>query len=587
MRQLTCKKFVTATIFGLFATMLLFSSCENEKTVIETVVVRDTVETIVSIISVDEVYAEPDSISQGGTITLAAQLTLGPEAGNITLKWFADAGTLDKSEGDTVVWKAPDDPGAYTVSVHATDGDYIGVGTRRIGVGMYAPTVTPYYLGDVSCMSCHQDQHNKWAETGHSNAWETLQNSGHPQSFCNPCHAVGFEGEIGNSGYDEAPIEKFVNVQCENCHGAASDHIAGAAPDPTKVHVGYEVEQCGKCHDGSHHPFLTEWENSPHNFDSNFFAVTRGSCGGCHEGVAAAIRLSGKSASQPLDVFYGSGTVAERADTSTFAYSNVGCITCHDPHNDENPGQIRTVADVPLVTANGASPVITEGGVGKLCMHCHHARRGPDDQVVNGYSHFGPHANPQADMMLGASAYHGVADASFPWADPSHLSVQNSCKTCHIQTAEYVPGTGAKTGHTFLPSVEACVNCHGQIAEFSDIMALEDFDGDGSVEGVQHEVNGLMDFLEAELFASIVNRGQDTTGYSNDLAHFLGVDTLTTLVEREAGYNWVFIHDDKSHGIHNPDYAVQLLQQSIQHLTGTPVPNAAIMDGTRKVTAQW
>ncbi|NIT60795.1 MAG: hypothetical protein GWN00_32695, partial [Aliifodinibius sp.] len=48
-----------------------------------------------------------------------------------------------------------------------------------------------------------------------------------------------------------------------------------------------------------------------------------------------------------------------------------------------------------------------------------------------------------------------------------------------------------------------------------------------------------------------------------------------------------FVHDDKSHGVHNPDYAVQLLQQSIQHLTGTPVPNAYIVRFDNEVVSNW
>ncbi|RMH72910.1 MAG: hypothetical protein D6675_03640, partial [Gemmatimonadetes bacterium] len=54
-------------------------------------------------------------------------------------------------------------------------------------------------------------------------------------------------------------------------------------------------------------------------------------------------------------------------------------------------------------------------------------------------------------------------------------------------------------------------------------------------------------------------------------------------IHREAGYNMVYLHDDKSHGIHNPDYAVQLLQQSYRYLTGTNVPNAVIHDGQMQV----
>ncbi len=556
-----------------------FSGCENEKEIIKTVetIVRDTV--TVNIISVDSIYALADSVTEGATIQFTANTTLQAGAGALTFKWFASGGEFHAAEGDTVEWTAPDEPGVYIVSVHATDGTNIGIGTRQVGVAMYIPTVTPFFLGDVSCINCHSSQHSDWAETGHAHAWQTLMESGHPQSFCFPCHAVGYEPSplTGNSGYDEAAIEKFVNVQCENCHGAASDHLAGGTPDPTKVTVSFNVNNCSGCHDGTHHPFYSEWLESPHNLDVT--AHSSASCSGCHEGVAAAYRLSGD-----LSSFYGSGAVAARPDTSVAPWEPINCVTCHDPHNTDNPGQLRTVADVPLVTANGDSPIITEGGVGKLCMHCHHARRGPDAQVVQGYGRFGPHANPQADMMQGASAYHAVADPSFEWADPSHLNVENSCKTCHLSTKEFGqgPGGAAYTGHTFLPKVDACVGCHGAIADFDDIRALEDFDGDGSIEGIQSEVTGLIHLIEGALIAT----GLDTTG--NGFEGALGDTTISNFVQRGAGYNMLFVEEDKSLGVHNPDYAIQILQQSYQYLTGAPVPNAVILKkGEHKAVSKF
>jgi len=51
------------------------------------------------------------------------------------LYWHAEEGELSEEVGDTVTWKAPDDKGLYQVSVHASDGDYIGIGVRNFGWG--------------------------------------------------------------------------------------------------------------------------------------------------------------------------------------------------------------------------------------------------------------------------------------------------------------------------------------------------------------------------------------------------------------------------------------------------------------------
>jgi len=477
--------------------------------------------------------------------------------------------------GDTIQWKAPDEPGTYTVSVHATDGTNIGIGAINLGVEIFAATAEPYYVGDATCATCHSDKHTSWEGTAHAGAWATLQSSDHAASYCNPCHTVGNDAIVGNGGYDETPILKFVNVQCENCHGPGSAHASSL--NPADISYDYLAESCGTCHEGEHHPYYTEWQGSGHNFgaDAAHGAPVNGGCEGCHEGVAAARRLDGD-----LSAFFGGapyGTEA-RADTSEFPIMGIGCPVCHDAHDATNPGQIRTVADVQLVTANGESPIITEGGVGKLCMQCHHARRAAEGQITDGYAHFGPHANPQADFLAAKSAYFGVAPADFAWAGPSHLNVQNSCKTCHLNSVEYNPTDGAITGHSFMPTVDACANCHGTITDFDDIKALEDFDGDGTIEGVQSEVSGLMTLLETAFLAN----GLDTTG--TDFMGALGDTLRSSLVVRESGYNYAFVSDDKSMGVHNPDYAIQLLQQSYKHLTGVMPANAFILDHDIPVT---
>ncbi len=566
----------------------LFMGCEKEVEVI----VHDTVEVevMVEIITVDTVVAIGDPIEGGGFLDLTATVTAGSEAGALTYAWFATAGDFDDAEADTVTWNAPDDSGAVTITVHATDGTYIGVGSAVVGVGMYAPTATEWYVGAATCGQCHDAEgtyrykYTPWQGTAHASAFDESQ-----ASYCAPCHTVGINGLDdpldGDAGYDDAPIATYQNVQCESCHGRGSTHQASSG-NASDISISYDpVETCGDCHSGGHNPQLSEWQASVHANPTSY-PMGSSSCQGCHEGVAAAERLSGD-----LSTFYSSGSIDRTGGvTGRTEPDNIGfvCATCHNPHDATNSHQLRTMADVVLTDANGVSgTTITSGGPGKLCMQCHHARRGPDDQVVNGYSHFGPHGSPQADMLTGHSAYHGVADASFAWAQPTHAGLEETCVTCHMSKIEYdtVFPDSAYTGHQFDPRPEACVQCHGDITSFEDIMALDDFDGNGSVEGVEDEVHGLVDLLADSLTARFFGLGIDTSATAEfDLEHALGevmhyfYDATDTVVVdsvvipqvlRESGYNLVFVEADGSHGLHNADYAIQLLQQSIKNLTGS------------------
>ncbi len=105
--------------------------------------------------------------------------------------------------------------------------------------------------------------------------------------------------------------------------------------------------------------------------------------------------------------------------------------------------------------------------------------------------------------------------------------------------------------------------CHGQgtITTFNRT-AYGDYDGDGTVEGVQDEVQGLLDILAAEL-------PKDDEGE-------VVFSAATTEAERAAMWNYQLVAKDGTLGIHNTAYAVQVLQKTYQQLTGEDVPGATL-----------
>jgi hypothetical protein len=115
--------------------------------------------------------------------------------------------------------------------------------------------------------------------------------------------------------------------------------------------------------------------------------------------------------------------------------------------------------------------------------------------------------------------------------------------------------------------VDVCVKCHGPIEEFN--FARKDYDGDGVIEGVQTEVQHLLDKLSrllpnstyradgnyvADGLVKVIDR---TTAKTNWPAKFL-----------QAGWNYAFVNVEGSKGVHNAPYAVGVLKASIADLTG-------------------
>jgi hypothetical protein len=99
------------------------------------------------------------------------------------------------------------------------------------------------YLGDASCLSCHQPQHVNWKKTGHAKAYQTLvREKRESDHTCLPCHTTGF-GEI--SGFADV----LENVQCESCHGPRRGH-----PEDGKKGHAVTEKQCLTCHNPAKSP---------------------------------------------------------------------------------------------------------------------------------------------------------------------------------------------------------------------------------------------------------------------------------------------------------------------------------------------
>jgi hypothetical protein len=522
-----------------------------------------------------DVTVDTTAVDTGNKVAVTADATAG--GGALSFSWSAPAGRFSDPASASTNWTAPDEAGTFSLSCVVSDGTNVGIGAANVTVSTYVPTDTPSYRGAEICAGCHAgnggpggDQFTAWQDSAHAGAIDALAAIGQDENAnCLVCHTVGTyglfaDGALDNGGYDETAVERLQNVQCENCHGPGSQH---PSPDFSSVAASMDAAVCGNCHTDEHHPTYDEWLDSAHAVLVET-AAPRASCAKCHNGLESAIFLDDPE-----------NYVPPPADLTEAIPQT--CPVCHDPHGNDNPGNLRnaSVTDVALPNAI----LQPNGGAGRLCMSCHNGRRTEEDvnsQIEEGTSRFGPHHSVQGDMISGVNAYEDVAPA-FPFTSSKHILVQDACVTCHTHPHEGDLENGIPnfTGHTFEPVVEACLPCHGELTDFSEVGAKADYDGDGEIEGVQIEVQGLLDLLQQTIIDASTTPEARAALEADFLAN-LGLPDVTTREQRAAGYNWTFVDFDGSTGVHNANYAIQLLQQSALSLNPDALGDATPLTKT-------
>jgi len=315
---------------------------------------------------------------------------------------------------------------------------------------------------------------------------------------------------------------------------------------------------CFSCHGDQDRDLVAaqaQWAVSKHgsgdNIDRNRLnSANYASCEKCHssEGFLAGLK----------------GTTA----TGEY-FTPIGCFTCHEPHTSGNLG-VRVTQAVAL--PNGEA---YDRGQSNLCASCHQSRVNAGTYVVDGVSinnRWGPHHSNQADMLSGTNGYEY---AGYDYDNSPHSNVTaDGCVDCHMSAS----GDITLGGHSWKMADDkghynrtGCnlAQCHdGDFASNFDFEADADFDWDGEEETVQEEIHGLLDSLEVLL----VN-----AGLLRD-----GLPTSVTVSEADSAgaiFNYLFVEEDRSEGVHNTEYAVGLLRSSINYLaTGTPEKMPAIQE---------
>ena len=422
----------------------------------------------------------------------------------------------------------------------------------------------PVFAGYSPCLDCHYEKFDAWAQTRHATALETLKQAGQQtNAICLKCHTVGY-GYAGGFK-DEATTPHLAGVQCENCHGPATDHVRNPADKTKRPLVELSANVCGGCHNGFHHPTLDEWNTSPHatvserpaeDFRSTNSVARIQACGPCHSGAARVTMLKNMGLSSRRQWALPGGDYA--------ASVGVTCAVCHDPHGSANPAElrnpVRSLTPFSYSTAATNSLAAQYNPELNLCGQCHNMR-GASWQTTGRY----PHYSPQYNILIGNG---GVETDVLP-LQSEHRDTPKQCAGCHVHG--HAPANPSQTdpvykGHDFKVNYDVCLTCHDQEA----VTALL---GNGIRQYVDRQTTNLVAQLGTWAATKAppalrTKYGALTWEYTvpgplSDQTKSGPTTAEQALVPagiKQARFNLYLVHQDKSRGIHNPGYVHYLLR---------------------------
>jgi len=338
---------------------------------------------------------------------------------------------------------------------------------------------------------------------------------------------------------DKAELFVFFKDLCDACHGANPEHNIIWARE------GYE--------------------HSGHKNNGNALYANSDGCQQCHthEGFLEFIK---------------SGKVDPKAVVKT--PTQPGCNTCHDPHK-KGDMSLRNIS--PTTLANNESYDL---GNSNLCANCHHVSGKATDTVkplpANKIpSYWGPHHGPQSDMLLGTNAFE-FPDKKY-YSSVHATLTKTGCIACHMGYPEKRYGfSPALSGHSFnimadvhgtdKLNTSGCLgSCHKEIKqvkgkEIYDYEAKADFDNDGTIEHLQEEIEGLLDLFVNKEGSGYLQKGKIPMYKQDGSWNWTRAEDQRPLNEVAALYNYKYVLEDRSKGIHNAPYAIQILYDSIEAL---------------------
>lgn len=394
-------------------------------------------------------------------------------------------------------------------------------------------------------------------------------------------------------------------------------------------------ETCKECHNATSVDLISvQYQFSKHEYgEAAFEEAGSTSCGPCHLQEAFKDVVARNVPSTFTQATPTSNYVNSYACSSTTAYGEIGCSTCHSKlHSEYGLADLAftTTSAVPMTMYGGTKTInlTQKSGMSNLCVKCHQPRpmtinnavwtnggaTNPTGNPIDyaslavkanyadpvwtgtsasaGYGFYKPTYRSHVHYGVVGAAFAGIGGIEFPeseaYVSSTHTATA-SCQDCHMATMN-----GKSGEHTFFAkgNFNGCnvTGCHTSASATSaslwtgpraNIKALLDqLAGLLKVtnNGVEYELLNRNADAEANLWAGLTTNKYD--GYLNiinssnpNTGPTVIPNTFFTLTKVQLGaiINFQYALREYSLGIHNYKYVHALLHNSIEALGAVPV----------------
>jgi len=409
------------------------------------------------------------------------------------------------------------------------------------------------YEGSEKCGVCHEGMLEDWEGTMHGidfSAWDYNDEPTNKYTYgggntttgmvgsCAECHVVGYD-DVANGGFDpslpwndtynagdtEGENLHLLRIGCENCHGPGSDHTSSKSPDDIRTDIYTFSDTCGNdelgCHgDGRQwgNDTLNGYATSDHYLNEAPSYAQSASCALCR---ATQGFIDGQVNGEPWE------ELPEDVDIIW----RVTCFACHDPHPAEDEHMSFQLRMEPE----------------DLCVACHRTTSSFGTEEVH---------HPQKQYREADPVY---------TAEPSIWMEDVECVECHMYgSGRGTPNEEFKMGHSWVPHMEACMECHSMYETPEDARA--------AVDHIQHRFHEAIEPAMVRLGAEADDgsltgiKGLKAWAVGNEsAAGDLWTDALE-LAYSEAHWDLTFAEHDASGSFHNPQLGMDMVAGSLERI---------------------